>query len=762
MRPQGPLGVRHAALAFLLVAQVAALHAGASARERALIAAWSDEASTKETPIQRVVKLLEEMKSQLSSEAKADSETYDKMACWCETSEKEKKKAIEDADTKITELESEVGSGAARDGELATKIEHLKQELAEMKESLAKAMAIREKEAADFRDEEKETVQAVAMLKNAVLVLSKHNSGLIQMTPAVTESMGSALRWVALKHEEMLELASRAPGSALRGDKPARRSSAALLSLAAGQGSTAATGFNQALLQALNKPKSAEIPIQFAARVLARAAADKLPSFAQQPAGYESYAPQSSQIFGVLKQMQEDFEASLSASQKDELNAAAEYAELKAAADKQIDASAIKLDDMETDYAATIKALADAKEDLTATREQRGADVKFLSDVRLQCQDMDHEYQQRSKARSLEIQAVAEAISILTEDDARELFNKKMGTGAASLLQVGSSMSQRAIRSKAAAVLLQAAEKLKQEPYQVWHADDRPHEKLAALAMQVQLDAFSKVKKAIDDMVAELKKQQTEEVKHKEFCTAEFSQNEKQTYETSQVLQDLKDKISSLEDQISKLVDDIAAAKDEIARTEVEVKKVSEIREQENKEFQEEVMDQRAMQQILQKAIARMRMVYKQQALVQEEPQPPAQWNKHKQSSGASPVIGMMEQIVEDSAASEKESMAAEQEAQASYESFVNDSNASIKALNTSIEEKTKLKAAAEAQKEQTTSEKDSTADRLEDLQTYNADLHAQCDYEMKNFDIRQKARLEEIEALGNAKAVLSGMVDTE
>jgi outer membrane murein-binding lipoprotein Lpp len=754
-------GVRHAALALLLVVHGAALHAGTSSHERALIAAYSDEASSKETPIQRVVKLLQEMKSQLSTEAKAESETYDKMMCWCQTSEKEKKKAVEDAEAKITELESMVGSGAARDGELATKIEHLKGELAEMKESLAKATAIREKEAAEFRSDEKETVQAIAMLKNAVLVLGKHNAGLIQMSPAVTESMGSALRWVQLKHEELLELAANdQTGSLLRGDKPQKKS-ASLLSLAAG--TSASTGINQALLQALNKPKSAEIPIKFAARVLENAAAaQKLPSFAQQPAGAgESYAPQSSQIFGVLNTMLEDFEANLSSSQKDEVKAADEYALLKEASETQIDASAAKLDEMETDYAGTIKALSDAKEDLTATREQRGADVEFLSNLNVQCKEMDAEYQKRTKARNLEIEAVNDAVGILTEDDARTLFQKKMGSGA-SLLQLKAVTNMRALRSKAAAVLMQAAAKMQQEPsYAVWHADDtKPHEKLAMLAMQVQLDAFTKVKKAIDDMVVELKKQQADEVTKKAFCTEEFNVNEKERYETSQVIKDLKDQISSLEDQISKLAEEIGAAQDEIARTKIEVKKASELREQENKEFQEEVTDQRAMQHILAKAIDRMRMVYKKAALLQQSQEPPAQWSKSKQNTGASPVIGMMEQIVEDSKADEADLMSAEQQSQVAYESFVKDSDASLDALNASIEEKTKTKAKASADKESASAQKGNNEDRLESLEEYNADMHKDCDYVMKNFDIRQKARLEEIEALAQAKAVLSGAVE--
>eukprot|EP00448_Togula_jolla_P003903 CAMPEP_0170599444 /NCGR_PEP_ID=MMETSP0224-20130122/16799_1 /TAXON_ID=285029 /ORGANISM="Togula jolla, Strain CCCM 725" /LENGTH=58 /DNA_ID=CAMNT_0010924093 /DNA_START=1 /DNA_END=177 /DNA_ORIENTATION=- len=45
----------------------------------------------------------------------------------------------------------------------------------------------------------------------------------------------------------------------------------------------------------------------------------------------------------------------------------------------------------------------------------------------------------------------------------------------------------------------------------------------------------------------------------------------------------------------------------------------------------------------------------------------------------------------------------------------------------------------------------------LEQLSTYNAELHTSCDFVMKNFDLRQTARDEEVEALKQAKAILSG-----
>merc|ERR1719225_1276962 len=129
-------------------------------------------------------------------------------------------------------------------------------------------------------------------------------------------------------------------------------------------------------------------------------------------------------------------------------------------------------------------------------------------------------------------------------------------------------------------------------------------------------------------------------------------------------------------------------------------------------------MDQRAVQNILAKAIDRMRLVYKkkEEALVQEDPNPPVQFQPYKQSAGASPVIGLMEQIVEDSKAVEKDAMAAEQEAQKAYASFVVDSDSSIKDLNAKIDEQTKAKAAAEVEKEETEASKDNTETELENL----------------------------------------------
>merc|ERR1719261_1218023 len=223
-----------------------------------------------------------------------------------------------------------------------------------------------------------------------------------------------------------------------------------------------------------------------------------------------------------------------------------------------------------------------------------------------------------------------------------------------------------------------------------WHGrsedfTDSPKTQLAQLTVSVQLDAFTKVKEAMDQMVAELKQQQKEEVEEKEFCTAKFDENEKQTYTKTEEKKDAEVKLDSLAATIKKLTKGIEDAKTQIADTKIEVKKASQQREEENAEYQTTVSDQRATQVILKKALARLNKFYKKKSFLQEaqDPMPPVQFKPMKKSAGGSPVISMIEQIIEESIAVEAEAVKAEAEAQRDYEQMVKDANKMIKELST-------------------------------------------------------------------------------
>merc|ERR1719281_2150246 len=117
----------------------------------------------------------------------------------------------------------------------------------------------------------------------------------------------------------------------------------------------------------------------------------------------------------------------------------------------------------------------------------------------------------------------------------------------------------------------------------------------------------------------------------------------------------------------------------------------------------------------------------------------------------------MIQQIANDAKAMEAETIRAEEDAQKAYEDFVKDTNSSIEEKNKDVVHKSETKAKAEGDLVQAKDDKEAVLLELEQLGNYKAELHSSCDFVMKNFDIRQSARDEEIEALKQAKAILSG-----
>merc|ERR1719316_1572237 len=99
---------------------------------------------------------------------------------------------------------------------------------------------------------------------------------------------------------------------------------------------------------------------------------------------------------------------------------------------------------------------------------------------------------------------------------------------------------------------------------------------------------------------------------------------------------------------------------------------------------------------------------------------------------------------------------AEEEDAQKTYEQFVMDTNMSIDEKTKDIVAKTEMKAKAEEDKVEAQAERDTVLGELEQLANENADLHKSCDFTLKNFELRQTAREEEIEALKQSIAMFS------
>merc|ERR1719265_2463067 len=635
--------------------------------------------------------------------------------------EREKTKAIADADAKITELVAEIEMKSALTAKLQVMIDQTKVDLKEMEMAKEKSLAIREGEAEEFYGRQKELTQAISQLKNAIIVLSKGGAeALLQSNSPMVTALRTVLRSVAVQYD------------VLQGDSPSaggpnilsQRLQTALVSVRtqtqrASQEEMAGQKVMHAILTALDArgaSQDSELPIKFADEYLATEAArletKQGTAFVQQPsANAGSYVPRSGVIMGILKQMKEDFETELADVQKEEGQGVENYKEYMAELEKNIELAKKKLD---------------------------------------------------------EIVAVNEALAVLIDDDNRELLAKSV-----TLLQEESTASTRA-RMSAAAVLRRAAQSPAlnfDDLLAAWQgrsarrlaaSGGRPREQLSTLAVSVELDSFTKVKAAMDKMVADLKAEQEEEVEFKLFCDSEFDANEKMTYKKTEEKEDLEAKIESLAALIKKLTEEIAAATERIAEAKKEQLAASTDREAENAEYQQVIADQRATQVILKKALDKLAAVYKTQkrgnSAFLEKQTPPVQFTPYKQNAGSSPVMGFIEQIIEDSKKTEAEEVKGEAAAQAGYETFIKDANEEIATLTTLINEKTKAIEGAKLDTETAKGDLAATEAELQSLADYLADLHGQCDFIVKNFDIRQKARLNEIEAIQQAKAILSGM----
>merc|ERR1719161_1808358 len=134
--------------------------------------------------------------------------------------------------------------------------------------------------------------------------------------------------------------------------------------------------------------------------------------------------------------------------------------------------------------------------------------------------------------------------------------------------------------------------------------------RLVTLSVSMRLDAFAEVKKEIDLMVAELKKESKDEVADRDYCIKSLNENEKQNAAATDTKNDLDTKIADLTASISELPEAIAALKTEVTNTQVEMKKANAIREEENADFQMTISDQRATQAILEKALDRLKAFY--------------------------------------------------------------------------------------------------------------------------------------------------------
>merc|ERR1719217_59934 len=512
-----------------------------------------DAEAAKDRPVTKVVVLLQDYIKQMEKEADADEEIYDKMACWCDTGDKLKTKAIAEAEAQITLLLSKVDSGAQLSAKLQTEIQHTDTAMVKAAGSLDKAIAIHMKEVTEWQLEEKELVKAIAALKAAIIVLSKHNSASFMQ---VEEGVGAQSAQLATARTALKETLNNHRDFVKGVLNPTQKRQLASFLKAPED------YFGDDLLPSSTKE-----------------AAELLQAQHRQPSG---------EIFGILKQMLENMEKDLKEGQDEAAANVKSFEETKVSLKLEITSNEEAINIKKGELADIDEKLQLWQQTLIDIKAQLVVDIKYLKMLKERCEMMDKEWEARQKMRAEEMEACTKALAVLNSDDAQQTFSRTFNP---SFLQTRTETpATKELQSKASELLRAQALKLGSP-------------RLSALAVHVRLDAFTKVKAAIKAMIDQLLKEKADEIKHKDFCIDEFHENEMTTTKKTEEKTKLEAQIEDLKITIDELAKEIAELKQSIVDMKLELKRGGEDREKEHNEFEVIVADQRATQKYLAQAL---------------------------------------------------------------------------------------------------------------------------------------------------------------
>jgi len=511
--------------------------------------------------------------------------------------------------------------------------------------------------------------------------------------------------------------------------------------------------------------------------------------------GSTDYAPQSGQIVGILKAMKDDMEADLKAAVADEAKAVSGYGDLKASKAKEIEVATEAIEEKtgrSGKLAVNVVKVKDFLADMTA--EYKWA-TKFKAMLETHCGTKEKEFAEKSALRAQEISAISEAISILNDDDALDVFKKTMPSSfaqqPAGFLQLKDAKASKVLKAQAILAGLKSK-------------DVNMKLLLFTLGSKLKVKstgAFDDVIKMVDDMISLLGKQQAEDDKQKAFCQDELEKSADEEAATKTKIAQSDAALAEETDTISSLMEDISELNAEIAELDKSAAEATEMRKEEHAEYLDTVQMNEAATGLVKKAQQRLQKFYnpvlykaapKTEMTMEEKvitagtfvqirrrstvaiddefgveiklPNPfgdrkvPAfeSFYQKKETKSAG-VISMMDTIITDLEADTKEVEYAEKTAQKEYAELMEDSQGTrasdVKALTT----KTAAKAAAEGSLMAAKEKRMAEATDLKLITTSIKELHVSCDFILQNGDLRAEARSNEIEGLKNAKAVLSG-----
>jgi hypothetical protein len=674
------------------------------------LAAGADK-DEKENPIKKVVRLMTDMQKEIEIELNKEKALFEKFMCICTTADDELAETITKSGEAIKSLTSKLEAEGAEKAQLEEELKgHYKDKEASEKD-LAKATMLREKEKEEFDQTKADTEFSIAALAKAIPAIEKGASGAAALMQA--EDGGRLKRLIEFSpvvstfdREQVLSFLNAGTGSA-SGDE----------------------------------------------------------------------APASGQVLGILKQMKDDMEKSHEEAIESEKAASTGFTDLKSAKGEEIQIAAESIETKEKRVGELTVSISQNKDALEDSSNENADATRFLATLKKQCTEKKGAWEARLKLRNDEITAIGEAIKILTEDEAVDVFKKTTGLmeiGKAGLKKYGFlQRNHKASKLKRVQSIISTASEFYKNP----QLDLLLYTINAKLKTGEKSPDFSNVVKMIENMLTVLSKEQAEDEKKKQWCTTELVKADGEERMKQEEMDSLSSTIEELADEIATLDDEVKTLQQEVTDLDKAVFMATEQRKKEHEEYSETASMTQAAIGLVEKAKNRLakfynpskykpskeegaffvqihEVVHHSKSRVAPPDLPDMPEYKPTHSGG---IMGMMDMVIHDLQSDMAEAARDEKTAQKEYVELMSESQTSRAQDIKSITDKKESRAVLEEKITESKEARKMAFDELNNIHEYIAELHNTCDFIVENFDLRKEARMNEMESLKNAKAVMEG-----
>jgi len=727
-------------MAKMLVTVLVALCAGAAVSDSIFEASEAN-------PIRKIVGMLQDMQKELEREAASESELFEKAMCACEQGSKDLASTVADASASIDSLTAKVKQETAEKSSLAQELKDHYSGKESAESDLSQATALREKEAKAFSQDEADKKANIKALGGAIFSLEGGASA-----ASLMQTQGSP------KLRRIVEVSkSINPDSRVK----------VLQFLDAGLG------------DAVEGPSA---PV--------------------------------AEIVGILKSMEDSMTSDYGAMKTDEATDVTNFATLKAAKLQEISAATQAIITKEKRSGAVAVSLSQNTDALGDATEEKANAEKFLAEMNSQCAAKKKNRAMRNQMRMDEIAAISDAVKILNEDDSLETFKKAVPSFTQkveydALLQIKDSkkapplararnivarMVKKHPSTQMNLLLLALNGKTKEEP-----AEEPAEGSTAAFAGE----ATKVVDGMIDGMVHVLHDEDVSDEHKKAWCANETTTADEIHNEKTTLTQQLTSELEELDDALSTTEDEIKALTAAIAETDKNVHEASMQRKKEHQEFVDSFTTMASAVRLVDKAMIRLRKFYSPKthhkaveetkadalkkaglslikknpaiqrmvasfdddSLIQKATQhrskvspvvlPDTPTTYEKQESGG--IIEIMNKMKEDIKLDMTEGETDEKNAAGDYVRVMKDAGESRAQDTKSLNHKKEVKATLEMKISDAKELHALTEEEIKNLDLYIVQIHTECDFLARNFEIRHEGRVDEEVGLEEAKSIVTG-----